>query len=346
MVALQSIQVSNAQIARAFPAGLVAVFAGATAGIGEIALQNFAQHTTKPRIYIVGRSEEACDRLGIDLKKVNPGGEYIFIRSDISLIRNVDDVCAKIKSRETAINVLFMSQGTLNMKKVTDEGINYLMALTYFGRLRFASNLLPLLQKSTSLRRVVSAFTGAREGKVYPTAWQQGQEANIPLSAARTHSSTMMTLGLESLAKKAPEVSFIHDFPGSVNTNLIRSGDGAFMQVLKYTFKITGALGLSLRTPAVEVGERHTFYCTSSRFPPRDDVPSTAAGVGLPDGVSAALGVDGQPGSGMYSVDGQSESADSSIVALLAEYMKDGTAEKLSTYTDSELQRVTSAASS
>lgn len=119
MVALDAVQASNAQIGKGYPEGLVAVFAGATAGIGEIALHNFAQDTTKPRIYILGRSQEACDRIDADLKTLNPGGEYIFIRSDVSLMRNVDDVCARIKSKETAINVLFMSQGTLNFNKGT-----------------------------------------------------------------------------------------------------------------------------------------------------------------------------------------------------------------------------------
>lgn len=117
MVALDKVLESNAQIAKTYPEGLVAVFAGATSGIGEIALRNFVQHTTKPRVYVIGRSQEACARIDIDLKTVNPGGEYIFMRSDLSLIRNVDDICNKIMAKEAYINVLFMSQGTLNLNK-------------------------------------------------------------------------------------------------------------------------------------------------------------------------------------------------------------------------------------
>lgn len=117
MVALDTVQKSNAQIATTYPAGLVAVFAGATAGIGETSLREFARHTSKPRIYIVGRSQEACDRLDADLKNVNPEGDYTFIRSDVSLLRNVDDVCRQIRDKESAINVLFISQGTLNFSK-------------------------------------------------------------------------------------------------------------------------------------------------------------------------------------------------------------------------------------
>lgn len=117
MVTLDQVQASNAKLAGAYPDGLVAVFAGATAGIGETSLREFAQNTNKPRIYIIGRSKEACDRLEADLKNVNSSGVYTFIRSDLSLLRNVDQVCEDIRNKETAINILFMSQGTLNMSK-------------------------------------------------------------------------------------------------------------------------------------------------------------------------------------------------------------------------------------
>lgn len=162
--------------------------------------------------------------------------------------------------------------------------------------------------------------------------------------ALANDSPFQVTLGLESLAKNNPEISFIHDFPGQVKTNIIRGDEGALMQVIKYAFKLSGALGLARYTPNVEVGERHTFYCTSSRFPPSAG-QSAAAGVGLPDGVKVAAGVDGQPGSGVYSVDMQSESADAKVVELLAGYRKDGTADKLWRYTVSEWERVTRTAS-
>lgn len=121
MVALDKVQKSNAQLTTTHSAGLVAVFAGATAGIGETSLREFARHTSKPRTYVVGRSQEACERLDVDLKGVNPEGQYIFIRSDVSLLRNVDDVCRQVRDKESAINVLFMSQGTLNFSKGEQE---------------------------------------------------------------------------------------------------------------------------------------------------------------------------------------------------------------------------------
>ncbi|ROV93484.1 hypothetical protein VSDG_06763 [Cytospora chrysosperma] len=366
MVDLDKIQSSNDQISTSYPEGLVAVFAGATAGIGETSLREFTRHTPKPRIYIIGRSQEACSRLDADLKQVNPAGQYVFIRSDVSLLRNVDDVCRQISSKETAINVLFMSQGTLNFNKSkhspflhlspfasfftnahpeTEEGLSYLMGLTYFGRVRMARNLLPLLQQATGLRRVVSSFTGAKEGKLYEDDWQ-GSKGKVPMTAARGHASTMMTLGLEALGKEAPKVSFIHAFPGSVKRNLIRGDEGAVMQAMSYLFKVMDVFRTNKYIPIEEVGERHTFYCTSSRFPPRNgDDGHGASGTPLPAGVGVARGVDGNVGSGVYSVDTHGESADAAVEEVLANFRRSGAAERLRAYTESEWKRVTGSVS-
>lgn len=63
------------------------------------------------------------------------------------------------------------------------------------------ANLLPPLQKADGLRRVVSAFAGANEGKVWENDWQGAKEA--PIRAVIGHIATMMTLGMEALAKKS-----------------------------------------------------------------------------------------------------------------------------------------------
>lgn len=113
MVSVTEVQASNARIKSTFPSGLVAVFVGATAGIGETVLKEFARQASKPRIYFVGRSQEGGDRILSELKNLNAGGEYTFLRADTSLIRNVDDLCREVKAKETTVNVLCMSQGTL-----------------------------------------------------------------------------------------------------------------------------------------------------------------------------------------------------------------------------------------
>jgi|SRR5271155_3782058 len=113
MVFLSAVQSSNSHIVSSLPPRLVAVFVGATKGIGATTLKQFAKHACQPRAYFIGRSQDAGDRITAECKALNPEGEYIFVKADASLIRVVDDVCQEIRKKEKAINILFLSAGTL-----------------------------------------------------------------------------------------------------------------------------------------------------------------------------------------------------------------------------------------
>ncbi|KAF5013662.1 hypothetical protein FDECE_354 [Fusarium decemcellulare] len=335
MVSLSEVQQSNSSAASAYPPGLVAIFAGATAGIGESALKTFAKHTAQPKIYFIGRSQEAGERLQTELKALNSEGEYIFIKEDMSLLKNVDKVCEDIKSKESALNVLFMSQGTLKYGVDTAEGFPLITGLTIYSRNRLAANLLPLLQKAPSLRRVVTVMAGTKEGQFFIED-VAGRNLAARISSARGHMTTALTLSLEALARQAPEVSFIHNFPGAVDTDLIRKDDGFMMQVAKQIFR----LGFTIRgkwVPKDECGERHAWLCLSSRFPAKQDEEK--------EGAVAAVGADGKNGSGVYSVDWDGESASGEVVKLLDGYREEGMVDKLWKHMEDEFVRVTGSAS-
>lgn len=108
MVLLASITESNSLIST-LPPGLIAIFIGATAGIGEITLKKFVQHARQPRAYLVGRSQSAADCIIASCREINGEGEYVFVKADVSLIRTVDEVCEAIKAKEKTINILFLS---------------------------------------------------------------------------------------------------------------------------------------------------------------------------------------------------------------------------------------------
>ena len=120
MVSLEQIRLSNSEVAASLPPNVVAVFAGATAGIGEATLKQFAKNAIKPRIYFIGRSKTSGNRILADLRQLNPEGEYIYLSVDVSVLEEVDRVCLKIKEKETAINLLFLSTGTM----ITGKGEN------------------------------------------------------------------------------------------------------------------------------------------------------------------------------------------------------------------------------
>lgn len=64
-------------------------------------------------MYFIGRSQEAGDRIAAECRIINPEGRCAFMRSDLSLIENLDDVYREIKAREQGINLLFLSIGSL-----------------------------------------------------------------------------------------------------------------------------------------------------------------------------------------------------------------------------------------
>ena len=170
MVAISQVRSSNAQL-RNLPPHLsspTAVFAGATQGIGLATLRQLVIHTVAPTCYIIGRRETRVQDIIAELKELNENGRYICLVAEVSLLEDVDRVCEKIRAgieseaQGKGLDMLLMSQGYLLGKRngmcfsrpkgwtrvtnykvaETKEGIDTLLSLRYYSRLRFVHNLL------------------------------------------------------------------------------------------------------------------------------------------------------------------------------------------------------------
>jgi len=167
--------------------------------------------------------------------------------------------------------------------------------------MRFIVNLLPLLENAAGLRRVVSVFAGGYEGPVVTTDWQG---MRVGYLNARGHTSSIVTLGLEAVADKAPGVSFIHVHPGPVNTNMLHSMEGIIVVILTMIWK---AIAKFIAITVDESGERQVFLATSGRYPPKSS-GGKPSGVAVGNAIPAVVkGTTGKVGSGVYSlgVDGE-----------------------------------------
>ena len=133
-------------------------------------------------------------------------------------------------------------------------------------------------------------------------------------------------------------MTFIHNFPGQVKTNLARSGDGAAIFILRVVSKVIGPL-ISSYMPNEECGECHVFLATSAKYPAGTN-GSTSSGVPLASGVAVARGTNGISGSGVYSVDWEGESSGPQVEELLAKFKKEGLVEKVWEDTE-EFKRIT-----
>ncbi|XMA12230.1 hypothetical protein WAI453_005021 [Rhynchosporium graminicola] len=290
MVSIQDIRKSNATFKSSEQAfGLVAVFVGATSGIGMGSLRQFAKNAKAPKIYILGRSKSAATPLLSEIKTLNPEGIYEFIETEISLIKNVDKACDEIKSKEKKVDLVFTSPGFLAFggRKESEEGIDIPHALRYYSRLRFIYNLIPLL-KASLLPRVISILAGGEESAI--DIHDLEVKNYFTFIKAAENGTTQTTLAFEELAKTNPEITFIHKYPGFVNSGvidrLLASAAGLYAipaYVARWTMvPIANLFSMTLD----EAGERVLFLATSSRFPASRTTETV--GVPLPSGVNLA----------------------------------------------------------
>jgi hypothetical protein len=219
----------------------------------------------------------------------------------------------------------------------TSEGLHYASAVTYYGRVRFMVNLLPLLRTATGLRRVVSVFAGSFEGPVFPDDWQG---SNVPMSKGRGHLTSMITMAHLKLAEQAPEVSFLQNYPGAVKTGLIRGDEGFAMQVMSFVFPLLTLMRVLPPVSQQECGERQTYYCTSGMYPAAQDGKGVD-GVPLVGGVSVAPGVNGKIGSGVYSVSWDGEAGKNETEKFIREHTEAGLVDNLWEHTIGEFERIT-----
>ncbi|TAQ89947.1 hypothetical protein B7494_g1732 [Chlorociboria aeruginascens] len=314
MVYFQTVQQSNSRIT-ALPQGIIALFMGATSGIGQSALQHFAQNAPSPRIYTVARPPTVASHedLLTSLRQINPSGAYSLITADISLVSEIDKVVNAIKQKETRIDILFMSSGFMAFegRRDTREGLEPSMTTRYYSRIRAVQKLLPLLNNAAvPSPRIVSVLAGGKEGPLNEEDLDLRDSTNWSFWNAAVHATTMGTLMLERIARENPRLSIVHWFPGPVATP-------AMTKAQKF--------GRSFPNPTSqeEAGARAVFLATSDRY--------AVEGGGLvpaPEG----LGVIKKSGGGIFLVDPDGESTDNE--ELLSTLRTRGVDEKTEEYRD------------
>ncbi|KAI9815134.1 MAG: hypothetical protein M1827_002977 [Pycnora praestabilis] len=343
MVSLADVRGSIATL-KNLPPGLVALFVGATSGIGESTLRQFYLHTTKPRVYLVGRNEEAGSRIVDELKSLNADGEVTFIQKDVSLLKNVDEVCSEIAHREKQLNLLFMTPGYLTFqgRNPSTEGLDKKFAVHYYARMRFANNLLPLLQAASTsastttppaLSRVVSILAAGHEGPIVEN--DLGLDHHFSLGNCAAHATVMTDFAFEELAKEYPNTSFVHSYPGFLSTGITRGLSAPLRMAMKVL-----TICMSPWTVNVgESGERNLFHATSPSYPPASTrIADAAATSSLQKEDDVALGSTGEKGSGAYLLNWNGEVTGKQ--KLLKDYRERGVGKKIWEHTLEVFKRI------
>jgi hypothetical protein len=195
------------------------------------------------------------------------------------------------------------------------------MALNYYSRMRFISNLLPLLQVATSnpphFSRTLSILGAGDEGKVNFDDLEL-KNTFSPIRCA-AHTIVMNDFMTEEFSKRQPGTTFAHSYPSVVITGITRElPTWARVPMKVFLYPIMKAVGIIVS--AEETGARQLFIATSGLYPPAKPFENAqfASGVQVPKGLTPILGANGIAGSGAYIVNWNNERAGNQ--KLLKEY--------------------------
>ncbi|KAH7131476.1 hypothetical protein B0J13DRAFT_105051 [Dactylonectria estremocensis] len=269
MVALDIVRHSNSRL-KAVGIPKVAVFVGGTSGIGHLALTELVESGSSTKIYLIGRPSAAArtETRIAHFRTINPNVEIVWLEGEISLLSDVARICTDIKSKESTLDLLFLSAGFLPFsgRRETSEGLDTSQSVLYFSRITFIISLLPLLS-SSSTARVVSIMGGGKErAKIDLEDLELKKPGAFGAVRSQTHLIAMTTLTMDKLAERNKAVTFIHTFPGQVDTGNLRadlSPNSPLSWLLWIVVEpLIRLIGLSHK----ESGQRHLYVGTSAMY--------------------------------------------------------------------------------
>lgn len=268
MVSYEEIQASNALINDA-TAPRVAVFVGGTSGIGKFTVRALVATGASMRIYLVGRksSEERMHAFIQELHAINSKAELIWTEGEVALLAETKRVCEAIKSKESRVDLLFLTAGyaPFGTRRETAEGLEIAQSLEYYSRMLFILHLLPLLGQAEAPKIVSVLGGGLERATIELDDLDLKKPGNFGGIKAQTQYAAMNTTTLEKLANDNPNVTFIHSWPGWVNTGNVRRGSDPNSIWAWFVWLILEPL-IGLFAFSDESGQRHLFQSTSAAF--------------------------------------------------------------------------------
>ncbi|KAJ7899735.1 NAD-P-binding protein [Mycena leptocephala] len=220
----------------------VAVFVGATSGVGQGMVEAFARYVSgRAHIIIVGRNEHAAADILASLPKPADGDaeaegwKHEFVPCDVSLMANARAACANIREKVTRLNFLVMTAGYSSMVNtaITSEGLDLHLAVRYYHRYVWIQELLPLVKAAASLSqdaKVMSVLGAGRGSPKQPIDLDNLGNTVNPREGRFSVAMRSMIASwgytdakLAYFASQNPDIAFTHIYPGAVRTPGLRS---------------------------------------------------------------------------------------------------------------------------
>jgi NAD(P)-dependent dehydrogenase (short-subunit alcohol dehydrogenase family) len=189
-----------------------ALVVGGTSGIGYAIACRIAAESAFSSVIISGRKKP---------KTTIPHANIRFQPLDASSLRSIKQYTDAYKSAyEQSLDLLVLTQGIMTTagRTETPEGIDYKMALHYYGRQLLIRELLPALKDNAKVLVVLDG----REGSPTKLNWEDlDLKTHFSLGTAADHCISMNDAMVQVHAsQKGNRRHFVHAYPGRVKTDL------------------------------------------------------------------------------------------------------------------------------
>ena len=221
----------------------VALFLGGTSGIGQAMAERLAGQTKgRAHIILLGRNKDAAEKIISGFPR-HDESMYEFERIDATSMRDVRRVTRSLLERLDKVNFIVASAGFLTMKgrDETEEGIDKKLACNIYSRFRFAFDLLHLLERAADAgedAKFMTILAAGREPTSYLNIDDLGLKKEYTLrnagAVASHYNDALIEVCLlsrsafpiidpypsQEFARRSPNVSFTHIYPGVVSTSM------------------------------------------------------------------------------------------------------------------------------
>ncbi|KAK0496720.1 hypothetical protein EDD18DRAFT_1163595 [Armillaria luteobubalina] len=205
----------------------VAVVVGGNSGIGEAIVRAIARYTGgKVHLIIISRNPTTAEKIltSIPTATTEDGNPVLreFVFCDAELMENIKTTAADLSARLTKINYLVLSAGYADLwsgRQETAEGIDKLLGLRYYSRFKYIYELLPLLRNAKEAGEDASVLSVLASGMGRAIDINDlGLKHSYQAYKATLVSGSYNDIMVEEFAKRNPDISFTHIYPGLVNT--------------------------------------------------------------------------------------------------------------------------------
>lgn len=214
---------------------------GGTSGIGYASALQLAKKGFD--VFIVGRSENACQKVVAELKSINSHARFGFYVCDLTSGSQIKTMAEKIRQEHNHLDVLLNNAGgVFAQRELTEDGFEKTFALNHLAYFILTRELLPLLRNAKKARIVCVSSNSHLHGKI---DWENLQcEKSYFIMSQYGNTKLMNVLFSRELSKRLSgtgiTVNALH--PGVVKTQIGNKSNHSFFSFAWQAFAFLGGV--------------------------------------------------------------------------------------------------------